>query len=310
MALSDHARGYLITLSGVLLLTPDTLLIRLAAVDPMTLAVTRGGLGGTMVMLAMWALHRRGLLAEIRRIRLWAMVVAALQAVGMILFVVALEYTTAANVLIIFATTPLLAALLSWVVIGERVPPATWAAILFCFAGLLIVASGSFGTVHLFGDVLAFLDASALAAFYVVIRRHREVSMIPATGLGLLLAAALAAPFATFAAVSDLQLLWIVLAGAVVVPGSLMLLTLGPRYLTAPEVAMLALLETAIGPFWVWMVLSEEPSNRSILGGTLIVVTLLVHAALRLRRRPIAGPILNVPEPAPDGARSHRPGGP
>jgi drug/metabolite transporter (DMT)-like permease len=134
--------------------------------------------------------------------------------------------------------------------------------------------------------------------------------MIPATGLGLLLAAALAAPFATFAAVSDLQLLWIVLAGAVVVPGSLMLLTLGPRYLAAPEVAMLALLETVIGPFWVWMVLSEEPPNRSILGGTLIVVTLLVHGALRLRRRPIAGPILNVPEPAPDGARSHRPGGP
>lgn len=309
MALSDHARGYLITLAGVLLLTPDTLLIRLAAVDSLTLAVTRGALGGGMVLLAMWALHRGGLLAEIRRIRSWALVVAGLQAVGMILFVVALDYTTAANVLIVFATTPLLAALLSWAVIGERVPPATWVAILFCFAGLAIVASGSIGTVHLLGDFLAFLDAASLAAFYVVIRRHREVSMIPATGLGLVLAAALAAPFAGFAAVTDLQVLWIVLAGAVVVPGSLMLLTLGPRYLAAPEVAMLALLETVIGPFWVWLVLAEEPGPHALIGGGLIVATLTVHAALRLRRRRVAAPGLSVPVPVPDAARSRRPGG-
>jgi len=257
MALSDHARGYLITLSGVLLLTPDTLLIRLAAVDSFTLAVTRGGLGGAVILLAMWIWHRGGLMAEFRRIRFWALVVAGLQAVGMILFVVALDYTTAANVLIFFATTPLLAALLSWAFIGERVAPVTWGAILICFAGLVIVASGSCGTLHLLGDALAFLDAASLAAFYVVIRRHREVSMIPATGLGLLLAAVLAAPFAAFAAVDGLQVLWIVLAGAVVVPVSLMLLTLGPRYLAAPEVAMLALLETVIGPFWVWLVLAE-----------------------------------------------------
>jgi len=176
MALSDHARGYLITLSGVLLLTPDTLLIRLAAVDSFTLAVTRGGLGGAVILLAMWIWHRGGLMAEFRRIRFWALVVAGLQAVGMILFVVALDYTTAANVLIFFATTPLLAALLSWAFIGERVAPVTWAAILICFAGLVIVASGSFGTLHLLGDALAFLDAASLAAFYVVIRRHREVS--------------------------------------------------------------------------------------------------------------------------------------
>lgn len=310
MALSDHAKGYLITLSGVLLLTPDTLLIRLAAVDPLTLAVTRGGLGGAVVLLAMLALHRGGLLAEIRRIRFWAMFVAALQAVGMILFVVALDYTTAANVLIFFATTPLLAALLSWAVIGERVPAVTWAAILICFAGLVIVASGSFGTMHLLGDFLAFLDACALAGFYVVIRRHREVSMIPATGLGLLLAAALAVPFASFAAITAPQVLWIVLAGAVVVPGSLMLLTLGPRYLAAPEVAMLALLETVIGPFWVWLVLTEEPGTRSLIGGAVIVATLMVHAVLRLRRRSARTQAVTAPVSSPDAARSRRPGGP
>jgi drug/metabolite transporter (DMT)-like permease len=287
MALSDHARGYLITLAGVLLLTPDTLLIRLAAVDSLTLSVARGGLGGLTVLAAMWLWHRGALLAELRAIRFWALAVAGLQGVGVILFVTALEYTSAANVLIFFATTPLIAAVLSRVFIGERVRPVTWIAILLCLAGLVIVASGSFGTVHLFGDFLAFLDAVALAGFYVTIRRHREVSMIPATGLGLLLAAVLAAPFAAFPAVAPAQALWILLGGLVVVPFSTMLLTIGPRYLVAPEVAMLALLETVIGPFWVWLVLAEEPGPRSLIGGGLIVATLLLHAALRLRRAPV-----------------------
>jgi len=102
-------------------------------------------------------------------------------------------------------------------------------------------------------------------------------------GLGLLSAAVLALPFAALPAVVPLQWLWIALGGLVVVPFGLMLLTLGPRYLAAPEVAMLMLLETVVGPFWVWLVLAEEPGMRSLIGGAIIVATLGLHALLRLR---------------------------
>jgi drug/metabolite transporter (DMT)-like permease len=283
MALSDHAKGYLITLAGVAIITPDTLLIRLAALEPFTLAAMRGMMGGLMVLAlsALW--YRRGFVAQLRGLGLWALVVVLLQGVGMILFVSALEYTSAANVLIFFATMPLIAALLSWAFLGERVRPVTWVAILVTLAGLVVVASGSLGTGHLFGDFLALLDACMLATFYVVVRRHREVSMVPAMGLGLLTAAVLAAPFAAFPAVAPLQWLWIALGGLVVVPFGLMLLTLGPRYLAAPEVAMLMLLETVVGPFWVWLVLAEEPGIRSLIGGAIIIATLGLHALVRLR---------------------------
>ena len=107
--------------------------------------------------------------------------------------------------------------------------------------------------------------------------------MIPAVGLGLLTAAVLALPLAAFPAVAPLQWLWIALGGLVVVPFGLMLLTLGPRYLAAPEVAMLLLLETVVGPFWVWLVLAEEPGTRSLIGGAIIVTALFVHALVRLR---------------------------
>ncbi len=284
MALSDHAKGYLITLAGVAIITPDTLLIRLAAVEPFTLAAMRGVMGGLMVLAlsALW--YRRGFAGQFRGLGVWVLAVMLLQGVGMILFVNALAYTSVANVLIAFATMPLIAAVMAWAVLGERVAPVTWAAILVCLGGLIIVVSGSLGTGRLFGDLLALIDAVCLAAFLVVVRRHRTLNMVPAMGLGLLTSAVLAAPFAAFPALAPLQWLWIALIGLVVLPLGAMLLTLGPRYLAAPEVAMLMLLETVVGPFWVWLVLAEEPGIRSLIGGAIIVATLSLHALVRLRR--------------------------
>jgi drug/metabolite transporter (DMT)-like permease len=188
-------------------------------------------------------------------------------------------------VLISFATMPLIAALMSWFFLGERVLPVTCAAILVSLVGLVIVASGSIGSGHLFGDFLALLDATLLATFYVVVRRHRTINMIPAMGLGLLAAAVLASPLAAFPAIAPMQWLWIGLGGLVVVPFGLMLLTLGPRYLAASEVAVLMLLETVIGPFWVWLVLAEEPGIRSLIGGAIIITALFLHGIVRLRHR-------------------------
>ncbi|MGR3718158.1 MAG: DMT family transporter [Thermohalobaculum sp.] len=283
MALSGHAKGYLITLAGVAIITPDTLLIRLAAVEPFTLAVTRGLLGGLMVLAlsALW--YRRGFVAQFRGLGVWALAVVLLQGVGMILFVTALDYTSVANVLIAFATMPMIAAVMAWAFLGERVAPVTWAAILVCLGGLVIVVSGSLGSGRLFGDLLALIDAVCLAAFLVVVRRHRAINMVPAMGLGLLTSAVLAAPLAAFPALASVQWLWIALIGLVVLPFGAILLTLGPRYLAAPEVAMLMLLETVVGPFWVWLVLAEEPGIRSLIGGTIIVATLGLHALVRLR---------------------------
>ncbi len=112
---------------------------------------------------------------------------------------------------------------------------------------------------------------------------------MPAMGLGLLFAVVLTLPFSDFSDIRPIQWLWIGLGGGIVVPFALILLTLGPRYLAAPEVAMLALLETVIGPFWVWLALGEEPGIRSLIGGAIIVVALLVHALIRLHglRHPV-----------------------
>jgi drug/metabolite transporter (DMT)-like permease len=283
VALSDHARGYLITLAGVLIVTPDSLLIRLAALEPFTLTVWRGAIAGATVLALSIYWYRGEFLSRLRGLGRWGLVVACLNGISTLLFVNSLEHTSAANVLIFFATMPLIAATMAWVLYREQVPPVTWAAILATLVGVVIVVSGSLGSGNLFGDMLALTNAFTLAGFLVLVRRHREVSMVPAMGLGLLLGAVLAAFLADFEPMQPVQWLWVGLGSTLVLPGALVLITIGLRYLSAPETGMLMLLETVLGPFWVWLVLAEQPGIRSLIGGAIIVTALFLHALVRLR---------------------------
>ena len=283
MALSDHARGYLITLAGVLVVTPDSLLIRLAALEPFTLTAWRGAIGGATVLALSIYWYRGEFIPRLRGLGRWGLVVASLNGISTLLFVNSLERTSAANVLIFFATMPLIAATMAWVLYRERVLPVTWAAILVTLGGVAIVVSGSLGSGNLFGDMLALVNSFTLAAFFVLVRRHREVSMVPAMGLGLLLGAVLAAFLADFEPMQPVQWLWVGLGSTLVLPGALVLITIGLRYLSAPEAGMLMLLETVLGPFWVWLVLAEQPGIRSLIGGAIIVTALFLHAMVRLR---------------------------
>ena len=117
-----------------------------------------------------------------------------------------------------------------------------------------VVASAGLATGNGWGDLRGLINAVAIAGVYTVIRYSRDLNMIPAAGLGLLLAALVACPFAQFPVLGFDQWLYLLIGAGVVLPVALALLTLGPRYLPAPEVAMLTLLETIIGPVWVWLV--------------------------------------------------------
>ncbi len=282
----EYRKGFLLTLAGVLVFTPDALLIRLTAVDAFTLAFGRGLLGGFVILLGYVYFVREGFWLAARRLGRWGIFVACLQATCSIIFYCAFSYTSVANVLIIFACTPLIAAMLSRILYGERVVRATRWAILGAAFGLMMVASGSLGGIQWYGDSLALANAVLLALMYTILRGHREINMVPAAAVGLLLAAALSAPFALFPVMDSMQWLWLGVGGLLVLPLALVLMTLGPRYLPAPEVAMLTLLEAVLAPLWVWWVIGENPGWRTIVGGTIVICVLLVHSAVRLRREP------------------------
>jgi drug/metabolite transporter (DMT)-like permease len=281
---SDYRKGFWITLAGVLIFTPDVLLIRLVDVEFFTLVVYRCTIGGFLMLVGYSVYCGRDFVRHILMIGVWGLVVVVLEGVASWTFYLALERTTAANVLVIFASTPLIAALLTRIFLDDVIERPTWLAIWFAGLGLVVVASGGVITGNWLGDLLALINAVAIAGVYTVVRHRRDLNMIPAAGLGLLLAALVAYPFAQFPVLGVHQWLILLIGASVVLPVALALLTLGPRYLPAPEVAMLTLLETIIGPVWVWLVIGEEPGIRTLLGGSVVVAALFCHALWRFKQ--------------------------
>jgi len=279
----EYRKGFWLTLTGVLAFTPDALLIRLTAVDPFTLTVGRGALAGTIIVLAYRLFVPGGFLNAFGKMGRWGILFVAVQATGSITFYLSFSFTSVANVLVIFACTPLIAAMFSKLLFGEGMTRSTQIAVVCVTAGLAVVASGSLDSGQWIGDALAMVNTVILGLGFAIIRGRRQSNLIPATAVGLLLAALIAAVFAEFPPLRTIQWLWLILGGAVLLPVALALITVGPRYLPAPEAAMLGLLETILGPFWVWLVIGENPGWRSMVGGSIVVTVLFVHALVRFR---------------------------
>lgn len=279
-----HRRGFALTLFGVLVLTPDTLLIRLIDIDPWTMNFWRGAMMA-ISLAVVYTIARRGqTLADIRQLGIAGLAVAVIYALNAICFVFAVEHTRVANVLIILAATPLIAALLSIVVLKEQVSKPTWAAIAAGMTGVAIVVGDGLRAGTSLGDICAFITALALAVTFIIIRRHKHVNMVPAAALGALLSAILVTPFADPVSAEPTSWGLMLLLGFVVMPLSFGLITLGPRTLPAPEVALLMLLEMVLGPLWVWMVIDEVPSKATIAGGVIVISAVALLSAWRLRR--------------------------
>lgn len=279
---NPQAFGILVTLAGVMIFVPDALLMRLIGGDMLALAVWRGLLAGGVLLLGNLLLAPGTLPARGDWFDRKGLLIIGLNAAGVVSWCSAMQYTSAANALLVLAIAPFLAALLSFVLLKERIDRATGLAIALVCSGVLIIASGSLGHGRLLGDAFALLNAITIAGYYVTLRTTGRRNMLPHLALGSALGGLLALPFADFPPVTGTQTLLILLSGAVVLPAAVGLLILGPRYLPAPEVTMITLLEVILGPLLVWAVIGEDPGRLTLIGGAVIVVTVALHAARRL----------------------------
>ncbi len=278
--LPDRRRGVLLAAGGVLILSVDSLLVRLAAVDAWTVLFWRGAFMALSLTAAAWSRDRKSGLAGYRSPLTW--VIALTFSGSTAAFVLSIMLTSVANTVVIISAAPLFAALFSAWFLRERVPPRTWLAITGACAGVVIVGAHSLGTGALAGDLLALTNALLTGASMTLLRRHPGASRsLILAGSGLLLALAalpLAAPL-----VSWPSLLVLAVMGLVQMPLSLVLITDSTRYLPAAEVSLFLLLETILAPVWVWWALGETVPTATLLGGGVIVGVLLLHAVLPVR---------------------------
>ena len=277
---TPRTKGLVITLAGVLILSPASVLIRLASTDPWIIVLWQGVLVAVVLTaarvlnsgLASLAIGRLGLIA------------AGLFAIDHILFVMAITHTNVANVLVILAITPLFVIMGNRVFLREPVERRTWLAVVAGIIGVAVIVAGSVTSSGMTGNVAALGAAVSMAGAIVALRKARSRDMVQALSLGALISAVVGLPFAFPMTLEASQIGYLLLFGGVVVPVSFYLIFLGPRFITAPEVSLIMLVETALGPMWVWLVTNEEPTPEAFIGGSIVVGAIIIHSLVSLRR--------------------------
>lgn len=287
MKYSDHTKGVLLTFTAVLILSPDALLVRLVQTDIWTLLFWRCLLTAMMMSLFLAIRYRWRFFHSFYVTGKTGLFSALTITIGSLLFVNSLKQTAAANTLIILAATPVISSLLSWLFLRETIPLRTRVAIFTCFGGILTIFSGSLQNGLLLGDLLALGATAMWGANIVIVRSGKEVNMVPANALGNLCVVPIvlllgAQPFS----VGPTDAGFLLLLGGLVLPVAFAMITLGPRYLQAPEISLILLTETVLGPIWVWLALGEVPQARTLIAGMMILGTLFLHTLASLRQAP------------------------
>jgi drug/metabolite transporter (DMT)-like permease len=278
---SSSRKGLAFAFAGIILLSPESLLIRLVEVDRWTLLFWRGTLMCVGLLVASVVLARSA--AVIGAIGKAGMLVALLFGIQTVLFIVSITNTEVANTLVALSAAPLFAAIYQRVFFGLPISRRLLAVIIVAMLGIGIMVSGSLGRGNVWGDLAGLGAAAGLGGSFVVIGHHPDRTMVPALGLGGLVTALLVLPLASpfTATASDFR--YLAISGLVVLPLGFGLLAVAPRYIPGAEVALITLLEVVLGPLWVWLALEEVPAPAAVLGGSIVIGALAFNAAAMLR---------------------------
>lgn len=284
--LSQHLKGVLITAIGVLIISPDGLLTRLIQVDHWTLIFWRA----ILMAFGMWLLtcffHPKNTWRAYKSIGVHGLLMVIFYTFGTISFITAITHTSVANTLIILSTTPLFAALIGRIAFAEAIKLRTWCAIFLVAIGIYVISSDSESQdATLYGDLAAMSGAFFLAAGFSVVRRKPTISVFPVFSIAGLVTALLSFPLAEPLSVTQQDMGYLIIMGVYMLPMATALMFLGPRYIPASEVGLMMLLESVLGPTWVWLVLGENPGSRTLVGGAIIISTLAINTVWAMRSR-------------------------
>ena len=277
--MNNLGNGLMLALAGALLLTPDTLLMRLSGLDGGAMLAWRACLAG-LVFLSIGLIARfkeeKGNRARVSSFGFWSLVICQIGNASFFAFGIALA--PVAVVLLAVATVPVIAALLGYFLLGELADRRVWATIVLVFSGILMSVAGDiergmnidFET--LLGACCGLAVAISLAFNFVIILKNKTVPFELAIGLGALIAGCTA--FYLWPAawqVRGASLIYISVTGLIILPVSFFLLSKASRLTSAANVSMIMLLETVLGPLWVWLGIKETPNSLTLLGGVLVV---------------------------------------
>ena len=282
--LTDQQKGSLLAFVAVMFITPDSLFIRLSSIDTWSLVFYRGAIPFVTVFLAMLIIYKQNFFTMLFNSGYHGIIYILTFSVTNITFVVSIQNTNVANTLVMIAMAPMLSAILGAIFLKEPPDKKTWIAIGITFLAAVYIFYDSLQLGNIFGDILGLITALGLAVGAVTIRSAKKKNLVPAAVVGKMFVAIFAIFFVESYVLAEKDLIIVPLMCLMCVAIPFVLVTIAPRFIPAEEVNLFFLLETIIGPLWVWMIIKEQPSIETIQGGLVIIITIAIHSFLKLKK--------------------------
>ena len=281
--LTDQQKGSLLAFVAVMFITPDSLFIRLSNIDTWGLVFYRGIIPFFTVFFGMLLIYRLNFFKILMTSGIHGIIYVITFSITNITFVVSIQNTNVANTLVMIATAPMLSAILGSIFLKEPPDKKTLISIIITFLSVIYIFFDSLKLGNFYGDILGFITAIGLAVGAVTIRSAKSKNLVPAAVVGKLLVATFALLFVENFALINQDLIIVPLMCILCVAIPFVLVTIAPRFIPAAEVNLFFLLETIIGPIWVWLIIKEQPSVETLFGGVVIIITIAIHSFLKLR---------------------------
>ena len=283
-SLTDQQKGSLLAFVAVMFITPDSLFIRLSNLDTWGLVFYRGIIPFFTVFFGMLIIYKLNFFKILFNSGFHGIIYIATFSITNITFVVSIQNTNVANTLVMIATAPMLSAILGAIFLKEPPDRKTFISIIITFIAIVYIFFDSLKVGNFYGDILGFVTALGLAVGAVTIRSAKTKNLVPAAVVGKLFVASFALFFIESFTLIDKDLFIVPLMCILCVAIPFVLVTIAPRFIPAAEVNLFFLLETIIGPVWVWVIINEQPSVETLQGGAIIITTIAIHSFLKLRK--------------------------
>ena len=283
-SLTDQQKGSLMAFVAVMFITPDSLFIRLSNVDTWGLVFYRGIIPFFTVFLGMLLVYQLNFFKILFSSGYHGIIYVGTFSLTNITFVLSIQNTNVANTLVMIATAPMISAILGAIFLKEHPDKKTWISIIVTFLAIIYIFFDSLKLGNFYGDILGFITALGLAVGAITVRSAKEKNLVPAAVVGKLFVATFALFFIESFTLVDKDLFIIPLMCILCVAIPFVLVTIAPRFIPAAEVNLFFLLETIIGPIWVWLIIKEQPSIETLQGGVIIIATIAIHSFMKLKK--------------------------
>ncbi len=284
MKLTNQQKGSLLAFTAVMFITPDSLFVRLSHIDTWGLLFYRGAIPFVAVFFGLLMVYRMNFFKLFFAMGYPGVFYTITFAITNVSFIISIQNTNVANTLIMIAMAPMLSAVLGALFLKENPDKKTWTTIFITFMAAIYIFYDSIQLGNFFGDIFGFITAIGLAIGAVIIRSAKDKNLVPSAAVGKLLVAIFALFFIENFELVETDIIIVPLMCLMCVALPFVLVTIAPRYIPAAEVNLFFLLETIIGPVWVWLVIKEQPSLETIQGGVIIIATIAIHSFLKLRK--------------------------